>query len=82
MPDEDFLPGAEKQSKLSLSDLRTLEPTKNGPLTAADVKAFTGTLDKVNAFTKDLKTMIGLIPRASLLTCGKRKTDGDRRSAC
>lgn len=55
VPDEDFLPGAEKQSKLSLSDLRTLEPTKNGPLTAADVKAFTGTLDKVNAFTKDLK---------------------------
>ena len=39
VPDEDFLPGAEKQSKISLSDLRTLEPTKNGPLTAADVKA-------------------------------------------
>ena len=41
--------------KAPQSDLRTLEPTKNGPLTAADVKAFTGTLDKVNAFTKDMK---------------------------
>ena len=55
VPDEEFLPGAEKQDKVSASDLRTLEPTKNGLLTAADVRAFTRTLDKVNAFTKDLK---------------------------
>ena len=55
VPDDEFLPGAEKQDKVSASDLRTLEPTKNGLLTAADVRAFTRTLDKVNAFTKDLK---------------------------
>lgn len=55
VPEEDFLPDVEKQSKISLSNLRTLEPTPNGLLTAADVKAFAQTLDKVNAFTKDLK---------------------------
>lgn len=82
MPDEDFLPGAEKQSKLSLSDLRTLEPTKNGPLTAADVKAFTGTLDKVNAFTKDLKNYDRINTAGILIDVWERKTDGDRRSAC
>ena len=41
--------------KITQSDLRTLEPTQNSPLTSADVKAFIGTLDKVNKFTKDLK---------------------------
>ena len=55
VPDEMFYPGASKQDKITQSDLRTLEPTQNSPLTSADVKAFIGTLDKVNKFTKDLK---------------------------
>lgn len=55
VPDDEFLPGAEKQNKISMSDLRTLEPTIDGPLTSADVKAVVETLDKVNAFTKDMK---------------------------
>lgn len=53
VPDDEFLPDAPKEKKLTTSDLRTLEPTLNSPLTSADVKAFIGTLDKVNAFTKD-----------------------------
>ena len=56
VPEEMFYPDAPKQTKLTLSDIRTLEPTLNSPLTSADVKAFVGTLDRVNAFTKDLKT--------------------------
>ena len=55
VPEEMFYPDAPEQTKLTLSDIRTLEPTLNSPLTAADVKAFVGTLDRVNAFTKDLK---------------------------
>ena len=56
VPEEMFYPDAPEQTKLTLSDIRTLEPTLNSPLTSADVKAFVGTLDRVNAFTKDLKT--------------------------
>lgn len=56
VPEEMFYPDAPEQTKITLSDIRTLEPTLNSPLTAADVKAFVGTLDRVNAFTKDLKT--------------------------
>lgn len=51
VPIEDFQPNAQKPG-VGMSDLRTIEPTKDSPLTSADVKAFTATLGKVDAFGK------------------------------
>ncbi|MBO5442167.1 MAG: hypothetical protein J6A33_00085 [Alphaproteobacteria bacterium] len=51
VPVDEFLPDAQKP-KTGMSDLRTIEPTKDSPLTSADVKAFMATLDKVYAFGK------------------------------
>lgn len=53
VPEDEFLPNAPKETKVGMSDLRTLEPTKDSPLTSADVKGLINTLDKVNAFAAD-----------------------------
>ncbi len=53
VPEEDFYPDAPKETKLGMSDLRTVEPDKNSLLTSADVKAFINTLDGVEAFGKE-----------------------------
>ena len=50
VPEDDFLPDAPKEAKLGMSDLRTIEPTKDSALTSADVAAFVRTLDKVDDF--------------------------------
>ena len=50
VPMKDFGPDAPAEKKLGRSDLRTPNPSKTSLLTAADVKAFINTLDKVNAF--------------------------------
>lgn len=55
VPEDAFLPDAPKESKFSMSDLRTLEPTKDSLLTSADVAAFVKTLDKVDDFGKDME---------------------------
>ncbi len=58
VPADEFLPGAEKNTKVSDSDLRTINPTPDSPLTSADIKAFARTLDKMDKFSGDLETMV------------------------
>ncbi len=50
VPAERFFQGNEKTKKVTRSDFRTLEPTQTSLLTAADVKAFSETLDEVKEF--------------------------------
>ena len=49
VPPQDFYPNRQKTIPLK-DNLRTLYPSSNSPLTAADVGAFISTLDKVEAF--------------------------------
>lgn len=50
---EKFMPGYKEENKPGKSDLRTLHPTKNSILTAADIKAFMVTVDAVDEWTKE-----------------------------
>lgn len=52
VPPEKYMPGAEGQTKITRSDMRTINPDKNDLLTSADVKAFVRTLDGVNEWMK------------------------------
>ena len=45
---EKYMPDYQEQDKPSKSDLRTLRPTKDSLLTAADIKAFIATIDAVD----------------------------------
>lgn len=66
VPVDEFLPNAQKPG-VGLSDLRTVNPDKNSPLTSADVKAFTQTLDKVDAFGKHNYNVAKLYEAVTLL---------------
>lgn len=57
---EDFYPGAEPVTKISKSDFRTMKPGKDTRLTSADIKAFIGTLDDLDAFAKRDDNMLNL----------------------
>lgn len=54
VPEDEFLPDASQEPTLGMSDLRTIEPTKGNALTSADVQAFVATLDKVDAWGRNL----------------------------
>lgn len=49
VPKGDYLPGATPQTPLK-SKLRTIDPEKDSPLTAMDVRAFASTISDVNEF--------------------------------
>ena len=63
---EKYMPGYQEENKLSKSDLRTLRPTKDSLLTAADIRAFIATIDAVDEWAhrpenEFLLTRIGII---------------------
>ena len=49
---EKFYPDYKPDSKNDLSELRTIKPDKNSPLTGGDIKAFAKSISKVNDFAK------------------------------
>ena len=57
VPEENFVPGAKPEVKIGASDLRTINPDINSPLTSADVKAFARTLPQVYKIGDNLFTM-------------------------
>lgn len=66
VPENDYLLGA-VQPKVSLSDLRSVEPTKTSPVTSADVKAFARTIAKLNEFGADSKLKLNLYQAGYLI---------------
>lgn len=50
VPPEDFYPDAPKREEDIKDKLRTINPSLSSPLTSADVKAFSRTLDEIKAF--------------------------------
>ncbi len=67
VPMKDFGPDAPAEKKLGRSDLRTPNPSKTSLLTAADVKAFINTLDKVNAFGNQPGRRLSLFAAGTLI---------------
>jgi hypothetical protein len=66
VPDQGF-GGAARHGQVSLKDkLRTIHPTKDSPLTSADVKAFAQTLPAIKAFNSGIG-FIKLVHAGSLL---------------
>lgn len=53
LPEEEFYPDREPDNSLKMSDLQTVNPTKDSPLTSGDINAFASTLDKIHAFSKE-----------------------------
>jgi len=56
VPADDFVPGAKPEVKTGASDLRTINPDINSPLTGADVAAFARTLPKIRQIAPDTPT--------------------------
>lgn len=67
VPADEFTPGAKPQVKTGKSDLRTINPDLNSPLTSADIKAFARTLDKVRKIAPDTPTMARIYNAGSFL---------------
>ena len=66
-PPEDYLPDAKAKTGLTKSDLRTVSPTKNSPITSADIKAFLRTLGGVNEFYSGIERKIAIYNAGYLL---------------
>jgi len=67
VPEEEFYPDNKKEEKTKLSELRTIRPDKNSPLTGGDIKAFAKTISKVNEFTKQGDNYLTLISAGTYL---------------
>lgn len=52
VPEQEFYPDNKPDNKVKLSDLRTIKPTKDSPLSGGDIKAFAKTVSKVADFAK------------------------------
>lgn len=66
VPADEFQSGADKSVKTGASDLRTINPTLDSPLTSADVKAFARTLDNLDDF-KGIETMVRIYGAGTFL---------------
>ena len=67
VPEDEFIPGAKPEVKVGNSDLRTIHPDVNSPLTSADIKAFARTLPKVYAIGENIYTMGRIYGAGNLL---------------
>lgn len=67
VPVEDFYPDVPSSSKLSQSDLRTVNPDQNSPLTSADVQAFMNTLPAIDDFAKQGENLQNIVLSGYLL---------------
>lgn len=67
VPAEEFVPGAKPVVKTGSSDLRTINPDINSPLTSADIKAFARTLPKVRQIAADTPTMARIYNAGSFI---------------
>ncbi len=74
VPPEPYQQDYKPDNKLSRSDLRTVDITPNSLLTAADVKAFVNTMDKVNEFGK--RHTKQLVHAGAMFDFYERKHDG------
>ena len=66
VPPQDFYPHRQKASPLE-DNLRTLYPSADSPLTAADVGAFISTLDKVETFASQDNRRLQLVQAGMLI---------------
>ena len=71
VPEDDYV-GEAKSSKVSLSDLRTIKPSKTSRITSADVKAFVNTVSKINAFGDNLETKMKILQAEMLIDVWER----------
>ena len=67
VPEDEFVPGAKPEVKVGASDLRTINPDINSPLTSADVKAFARTLPNVYKIGEDIRVQGKIYSAGSLL---------------
>ena len=67
VPADEFVPGAKPEVKTGASDLRTINPDINSPLTSADIKAFARTLPKVREIAPDSPRMARIYNAGSFL---------------
>ena len=67
VPEDEFVPGAKPEVKVGASDLRTINPDINSPLTSADVKAFARTLPNVYKIGADIRVQGKIYSAGSLL---------------
>ena len=85
VPADEFVPGAEPSVKTGTSDLRTINPDINSPLTGADIAAFARTLSKVREIAPDTPTKAKIYSAGAFLDLweqenGKALTVKDRKS--
>jgi len=67
VPSDEFVPGAKPSVKTGASDLRTINPDINSPLTGADILAFARTLPKVRQIAADTPTKARIYNAGMLL---------------
>ena len=67
LPEKEFVPGAKPEFKVGASDLRTIHPDINSPLTSADVKAFAKTLPNVYKIGENIQNLGRIYNAGNLL---------------
>lgn len=74
VPADEFVPGAKPEVKTGASDLRTINPDINSPLTSADIKAFAGRCRKCGRLPRTARAWREFTMPEVFLTAGSRKT--------
>ena len=75
VPADDFVPGAKPEVKTGASDLRTINPDINSPLTGADVAGFCPNIAENQAALHPIRRQKPEFTAPALfLICGSRKT--------
>ena len=74
MPEEEFYPDHKPDNSIKMSDLQTVMPTKDSPLTSGDIKAFASTLDKIYDFSKQGDNLSRVIDAGYLINFHEQET--------
>lgn len=67
VPPEQYMPNVEQKNLVSRSDLRTINISPDSLLTSADIKAFIGTMDKVQNWANQPENKLNLVRVTTML---------------
>jgi len=67
VPADEFYPNAKTKTTIDKSDFRTIEITKNSPLSSGDIRAFVRTIPELNKIQGDVEVMARIYGAGSLL---------------